>query len=34
MKFTTKIAVHCFMIAQMTLILLQLEVGLNGVLHE
>ncbi len=34
MKFTNKIAVHYFMIAQMSLILLQLEFGLNGVFQE
>jgi hypothetical protein len=32
MKFTTKIGVYYFMIAQMSLILLQLDFGLNGVL--
>jgi hypothetical protein len=34
MKFTNKIAVYYCMIAQMSLILLQLEFGLNGVLQE
>jgi hypothetical protein len=34
MKFTNKIAVYYVMIAQMSLILLQLEFGLNGVLQE
>jgi hypothetical protein len=34
MKFTNKIAAYYFMIAQMILILLQLQFGLNGVLQE
>ncbi len=34
MKFTNKIAVYYFMIAQMSLILLQLEFGLSKVLQE
>ncbi len=34
MKFNNKIVVHYFMIAQVSLILLQLEFGLNGVLQE
>jgi hypothetical protein len=34
MKFSKKIAEYYFMIAQMSLILLQLEFGLNGVLQE
>ncbi len=34
MRFTNKTVVYYFMIAQMILILLQLEFGLNGVLQE
>jgi hypothetical protein len=34
MKFTSKMVVYYFMIAQMSLILLQIEFGLTGVLQE
>jgi hypothetical protein len=34
MKFTNNSAVYYFLIAEMSLILLQLEFGLNGVLQE